>query len=159
MTDNELTVLDVLTDNTKNFCNIYENNDNDDDPLISLTDSLYYTETEFTQFINSKHLNNNDNLTIISINIANLLSKLTFFKTFLNNIKTQENEADIIVVVETHISKPETLGFTTEELKNILPEYNFYHKGRSSKNGGWVGIFVRKALSGDIFVSDEVEGM
>ena len=106
--------------------------------------------------INVKCYNNKENLTIISLNIANLLSKFTLFKSFLNNIKTYDNEADVIIVVETHISKPETFGFTAEELKNILPEYQFYHKGRSLKKAGGVGIFVRKALGSEVNVLDEI---
>ena len=127
MTDNELTTLDVLTDATKNFCNIYETDDYDDENPLTLTDSIYYTETELTELINAKCYNNKENLTIISLNIANLLSKFTLFKSFLNNIKTYDNEADVIIVVETHISKPETFGFTAKELKNILPEYWYWY--------------------------------
>ena len=118
MTNNELTTLDVLSDDTKNFSSIYanDNNDDNDDPLLTLTDSLYYTETEFVKLINSNNFQNGQNLTIISLNIANLLSKLKFFQTFINNIKTCANQPDIVVVTETHITQPEKVGFTSEEL-------------------------------------------
>ena len=161
MTNNELTTLDVLNDNTKNFCSIYTNDDDDDDhdPLLTLTDSLYHTETEFVELVRSNNFKNGENLTIISINIANLLSKLRSFQTFLNNIKTGENKPDIIVVTETHISRPENLGFTPADLRNILPDYDFFHKGRSSKKGGGVGIFVIKALSSEINILNQVNSI
>ena len=33
-------------------------------------------------------------------------------------------------------------------MKNIIPGYNFYHKGRESKKGGGVGIFVSDGIHG-----------
>ena len=73
MNDNELTTSDVLADFSKNLCNIYRDDDDDDDnndsEPISLSENAYYTESEFIDFVESQHINNTNNLTIISINI------------------------------------------------------------------------------------------
>ena len=111
-----------------------------------MVDSLYYTENYFKDHIKSKNIQNVSNLTIISINIANLFSKLRFFKVFLNNITTSENQPDIIVVTETHISESTNTGYSKEELRQIIPGYNFYHVGRETKKGGGVGVFVSQKL-------------
>ena len=155
MINNDLTTSDVLADETRNFCNIYENSE-DDDHIIPLLDSLYYTETEFIDNVNLKDINNSKNLTILSLNIANLFSKLSSFKIFLNNVSTQNNKPDIIIVVETHISSDVNAGYTPYELKNIIPGYNFFHKGRTSKKGGGVGIFTRKNLMSEAEICTEV---
>ena len=123
MSNDELTTSDVLNDKQKNFHELYVRDD-DDDHSVPLFDSLYYTETEFVDFIGTQNQTKTKNLTILSLNIANLLSKLNSFKLFLNNISTQQNSPEIIVVVETHVSETNTV-YTQAELKNILPNYNF----------------------------------
>ena len=81
MTDNELTISDVLADEQKNFCNIYLDSAEDNNAEnLSFNDSLYYTETDFVDLISSRKFSNGQNLTIISLNIANLLAKLRSFK-------------------------------------------------------------------------------
>ena len=136
MSENELTCSDVLADECKNLCNLYPSSENDDlddvDDNVVLRDSLYYTESEFTQFCELKNFKNGDNLTIISLNIANILSKLRSFKTFINNITTSENQPDIIIVVETHITNSTNAGYTQTELQNILPGYRLFHNGRTT---------------------------
>ncbi len=129
MGDDELTISDVLSDEEKNLCNIYKFED--DDESTALKDSLYYTETEFNDFMKEKKYCDNSNLTILSLNIANLVSKLNSFKTFINNISTVK-QPDVMVVVETHI-KEAPIGYSEAELKNILPGYSFFHRGRSTK--------------------------
>ena len=77
MTDDELSTSDVLIDVSKNLCNLIQsNNDEDYDEagLSTLQENLYYTETEFTDFIEQSNISNVNNLTIVSVNIANLLS-------------------------------------------------------------------------------------
>ena len=150
MTDDDLTTSDVLADEEKNFCNIYGTNADDDDNVIPLFDSLYFTETEFVDLINDEDINDLNNFTILSLNIANLFSKLNSFKVFLNNVSTQKNRPDVIILVETHIPNEVNAGYTENELKNILPGYNFFHKGRALKKGGGVGIFSRKSLKGEV---------
>ena len=147
MTD-ELTITDVLADKWKNFCNIYLDSAEDNESQnLSLNDSLYYTDTDFVDFISSRKFSNKQNLTIISLNIANLLAKLRSFKLFINNITTSYNSPDIIIVVETHISKSTNTGYSENEVRSILPGYEFYHKGCTVKKGGGVGIFVSKQLA------------
>ena len=133
MGDDELTISDVLSDEEKNLCNIYKFEDENES--TALKESLYYTETEFNDFMKEKKYNDDNNLTILSLNIANLFSKLNSFKSFVNNISTANKQPDVIVVVETHI-KEATIGYSEAELKNILPGYSFFHKGRSTKKGG-----------------------
>ena len=144
---NELLVSDVLADEQKNFCNIYL--DDNDDTRLPLTDSLYYTETEYVDLINQENYSDLNHLSIISLNIANLLSKLSSLKLFLNNISTINKRPDIIVVVETHISSVTNVGYTPNELANIIQGYNFFYRGRTNKRGGGVGIFVRKDINSD----------
>ena len=160
MNEDELTTSDVLNDKLKDFRELYLNSDEDEDENetchVSLFDSLYYTETEYVEFIGTQNYNNMEHLTIISINIANLLSKLSSFKLFLNHITTQNHAPDIIVVVETHITEISNI-YTEAELKHILPNYNFFHKGRQNKRGGGVGIFISKKLSGEAVICKETE--
>ena len=89
------------------------------------------------------------------MNIANLLSKLNSLKIFLDNINTTENKVDIIVVVETHINETTNAGYSKEELKSILPGYFFYNKGRQTKKGGGVGVFIRKDLTNEAELLEE----
>ena len=157
MIEDELAISDVIADDLKNFCNIYSNADDEDEAgNIVLSDSLYHTETEFLDLSNSRNLSNQQNLTIISINIANLLTKLRSLKLFIHNASTPENTPDIIIVVETHLTKTTNAGFTDAELKSIIPGYEFFHKERLTKKGGGVGIFVTEKLSGNVKIIDQL---
>ena len=142
----ELTIPDILNDNSKNFHKIYENGE-DDEVKLDLHDSLYYTESDFLDLIYDKKISNDTNLTIISLNIANLNSKLNSLKLFINNVSTSNNRPDIIIVVETHLNEPSNTSNTKEGLKNLVDGYDFFHKGRLLKKGGGVGVFVSKSLS------------
>ena len=145
MTDDELSTSDVLIDVSKNLCNLLQsNNDEDYDEagLSTLQENLYYTETEFTDFIEQSNISNVNNLTIVSVNIANLLSKLGSLKRFLNNVSLKGNKPDIVAITETHINDTTNHGYDKEGLTNIIPGYQFFHKGRKLKRGGGVGIFV-----------------
>ena len=158
MTDDELTIPDVLADNQKNFCSVFTCVDDEDEALnFTLSDSLYYTESEFVELIGSRNVRNSQNLTILSLNIANLLSKLRSLKVFVNNITTTTNKPDLIVVVETHLSKTTNAGHTESELKSILPGYKFFHKDRISKRGGGVGIFISNELSSKAKIIEQVK--
>ena len=143
---NELTVPDVYADISKNLCNILAS-PGEEDEALNLCDSLYHTESDFVDFINSNSVCNESNLTIVSVNIANLLSKLHSFKIFLNNISTAKNKPDVVVVVETHLSNSINSGLSYHELVNIIPGYNFYHRARETKKGGGVGVFVSNSLN------------
>ena len=52
MTD-ELAISDVLTDDSKNLCNIYSTDD-DEAQNFNLSDSLFYSETEFVDLLTSQ---------------------------------------------------------------------------------------------------------
>ena len=97
------------------------------------------------------------NLTIFSINIANLLTKLRSLKLFINNISTPEKSPDIIVVVETHLTKTNCASYTESELKSIIPGYEFYHRDRTTKKGGGVGIFVSQRISAGVQILDQIQ--
>ena len=155
MNNDELTTSDVLTDETKNFSNIYQNHE-DEEEHAPLLDSLYFTETDFNNLM-TQCQTTSDNVTIISLNIANLLSKLNSLKIFLNYISTNHVSPDIIVVTETHILDINSI-YTPQEIKNLLPNYKFFHKGRSVKKAGGVGIFVSKTLDREAFAYPDTHG-
>ena len=48
----DLTIPDILEDNNKNLCNLLASPDDDDGEITILCDSLYYTETDFADYIN-----------------------------------------------------------------------------------------------------------
>ena len=156
MTENELAISDVIADDLKNFCNIYtDTTDEDEGHNFTLRDSLYYTGTEFIDLINSRNFCNRQNLTIVTLNIANLLTKLRSLRLFLHNITTPENTPDIIVVVETHLTTLTKAGYTEQELRSIIPGYEFFHKERKNKKGGGVGIFVTERYSNKVKILDQ----
>ena len=142
MTEDELKIPDVLADSQNNFCNVLTD-DNDENEAFSCTihDSLYYTESELVDMIRNRDIRNSQNLTILSLNIANLLTKLRSLRLLIGNISTPNNKPDVIIVVETHITERSNSGYTESELKTILPGYVFFHKGRSTTKGGGVGIY------------------
>ena len=153
--DDHLTTTDVLLDTQKNLCNLLNtDNDTDDDITDSmvLEENLYYTETDFVDFLETGHYSDGNNLTIVSLNIANLLSKLNSLKIFLNSLKG--NRPDIIVVVETHISHSNHSGHTKETLRDLLHGYTFFHEGRRVKRGGGVGVFVSNSINSEPRVCD-----
>ena len=123
MTNDEITISDVLADQNKNLCNVYSQDDEDDsldnEVRIDLTDNLYYTETDFSNFVTQMQFMNSNNLLILSLNIANLISKLSSFKLFLNNITTKSFKPDIISLVETHLTDDSNSGFSNDDLKYI----------------------------------------
>ena len=103
-------------------------------------------------------ITNNHHLTIIRINIANLLSKLSSLKVFLANISNPDNRPNIISVVETHISQEGGSGYDDDELRNILPGYKFFYAGRKKKKGGGVGVFIEGRLADDAEIGAGIAG-
>ena len=148
MTD-EISTSDVLTELDKNLCNLYTVDvDQNEDEIGTnvLTDNEYYTECDFIDFLKASNFSKTDDLLILSLNIANLLSKLSSLKNFLTNISAGGCKPDIIVVVETHISEQCSHGPKGDDLTNIIPGYTFFHRGRANKKGGGVGILVSNDL-------------
>ena len=147
MSEDDVTVSDVLIDPTKNLCNILNTDNNEDLESaydIELSDNEYFTETDFIDFTKTANLRKVENLFILSLNIANLLSKLDSFKSFLSNLASNDCKPDLIFLVETHIPENEKSGYSKEDLMNIIPGYTFFCKGRKEKRGGGVGIMVNK---------------
>ena len=146
MLHDDITIEDVLEDETKNFLNIYDTNvtlnqndrDNDDE-ISTVCDSNYYTPTEFRDMAISNQINNKENLTIVSINTANILTKLDHFKLLIKELSTQNNKIDLIAITETHLMEEKKKTFMDYELKNLLEGYKFICIGRKTKGGGgWV---------------------
>ena len=155
MTSDQLSTSDVLTDPSKNLCNLLLNRDDDDETeTITLLDNQYYTETDFLDFTRDANYSDATNLTILSLNIANLLSKLNSLKTFLNHISSGGNKPNIILVVETHINESTNHGLDNNAMLNLIPGYRFFHKGRKSKKGGGVGIFVSDDIKAEATICE-----
>ena len=157
MSNDELSTQDVLTDATKNLCTLYQHEDEDDENNnVSLNDNRYFTETEFIKFCKNTNIPDSTNLTILSFNIANLLSKLNSLKRFVTNISTSGKKPDIIVLVETHIADTTNHGLDDRALANIVTGYRFFHKGRKNKRGGGVGILVSDDIKSEAKICDIV---
>ena len=158
MSDDELSTTDVLSDPSRDLCNLLKNTDDDDNAndvnvdKTVLQENIYYTETDFTDLLETGNYSHKDNLTILSLNIANIFSKLNSLKIFLNNLKS--NKPDIIVVVETHISHSNSSGQNRETLKDLIHGYTFFHEGRLVKRGGGVGIFISNNIKTEPRVCD-----
>ena len=148
MNNDDLSVSDVRADHSKNFCSIYQSVDEEDDTscdTVNLHDNEYYTESEFLNITTDNNLDKEKHLMILSLNIANLFSKLASLKRFLNYIASHGKKPDIVCLVETHINDSVNAGYD-KTLSNIIPGYDFFHQGRKSKMGGGVGILVSKDL-------------
>ena len=150
MSEDDLTITDVLIDPTKNLSNFLNADDNQDFEstyVTELPDNEYFTENDFIDFTKTANLNKVENLLILSLNIANLLSKLNSFKSLLSNLTYNGSKPDLIFLVETHISEQQKGGYSKEDLINIIPGYTFFSRGRKDKRGGGVGILVNKDVN------------
>ena len=142
MTNDEILISDVIDDEKSNFNNVYTQDENCEYNQ-AVQDSLYYTEEEYTSLLSDHNMNDKKNLKLLSLNIANIMSKLSSLKSLINNLSNTNNRPNIIVVTETHIQENHNMG--DNELKNIIPGYILYHKGRNRKGGG-IGIFIDKNI-------------
>ena len=120
-----------------------------------MCDSNYHTPTDFRDMITAKNINNDENLTIISINIANIMTKLDHFKIFIKDLNTKRNKIDIIALTETHLTETKINTYTKGELENLLEGYVFICKGRKSKNGGGVGVFISEDIEDEVVGQDD----
>ena len=123
---------DILDDATKDLNNIYqiEVDETVNEIHTGLNDSQYYTETEFTDFLKSKKISDNCGLKVLSLNIANILSKLSDFKLFIQNLSNESNKPNVIAITETHLNEGQNHGYTDDELRDLIPGYQFYYKNR-----------------------------
>ena len=136
MLDDELSIEDVLIDSSKNLSNVLNpdvTEDNETDQTIRLPDNEYFSETDFIDLIRTANLKKADNLQILNLNIANLLSKLSSFKSFLSNLCHNGCKPDLILVVETHLTEQQQCGYNKEDLMNIVPGYKFFSRGRKEQ--------------------------
>ena len=159
---------DVINDETKNLNSVYQTDDNDDQDTSSTSfkETLYFSETEYMNLLKTRKISDENHLKILSLNIANLLSKFSNFKLMLQNISNSANVPNIIAVCETHLSNSQNHGYTQEELKNLIPGYKFFNKNRAIKKGGGVGIFLENRLantarvvSEDLFLEETFESL
>ena len=141
MSQNDLWISDVLDNANTNFNSIFDI-DNELDNFKGVQDSQYYTEDEYINLVQEKDPRGKK-LKIISLNIANLFSKLSNLKTLLQNLTYKTYIPNIIVVTETHIQH--NYGRKKNELNNIIPGYTFYHLDRDRKGGG-IGIFIDNTI-------------
>ena len=146
-------ISDILSDESKNFNHVYRNdridqNDTENDDIaVSLKDSPYFSESEFVDFFNSKQISDDNRIQILCLNIANLLSKLSNFKIFLQNISNASYRPGLVALTETHLTDNLNHGYSQKDLANILPGYQLYFKNRKTRRGGGVGVFVREDLA------------
>ena len=145
MDNYEITVEDVLNNSQKDLSSIFEVS-KDKDSYNEIVQSNYYSESEFLNYLTTEKISDTTHLKILSLNIANLLSKLNSLKVFLTNISNHSNKPNIIVVTETHLDRNINHGYSASELQHLLPNYLFFHEDRKNKKGGGVGIFIEDEL-------------
>ena len=101
ISQDDLWISDVLENANSNFNNIF-NIDSELDSFKGVQDSQYYTEEEYVNLVIDKDPHGKK-LKVISLNIANLFSKLSNFKTLIQNITYKNFIPNVIIVTETHI--------------------------------------------------------
>ena len=138
----ELSLTDVLLDKTKDLRNVYDIsqshdlNDTPSDTVKQLADCDFYTESEVSSLLINKKITDTSHLKLLSLNIANVLSKLSSLKQLVNGISNESNKPNIISLTETHLSKSKNQGYTDSEICNLLPGYKFFHVDRRNRKGG-----------------------
>ena len=159
MQTNTVTIPDVLVDDSKDLKNIFTStltpNENNDDNEIDMGNCNYLTETELQDYLVKNRISDQTHLKLLSINVANLISKLKSLKLMIQNISNNSNRPNIITVTETHLSKFQNHGYSTHELEKLVPGYTFFHKDRNKKRGGGVGIFIEDTLAENAMVEND----
>ena len=147
----ELTISDVIQDESKDLKNTnnitLRNADDCDKHLTRLGNCQYYTESEYLSLLQQKKVSDSTSLTLLSLNIANVLSKLSSLKRFVNSLSTTSSKPSVICITETHLTKCRNQGYSQSGLQNLLPGYTFHHADRISKKGGGVGVFVSEEIA------------
>ena len=153
---NDIDIADVLKDPNKDFTKISGLTDTDENYSNNVPqNSQYFSEEEFMQYLTANKISNQSHIKIISLNIANLLAKLSSLKIFLQNISNESNKPNIIAVTETHLHESKNHGYSQLELQNLLPGYTFFHEDRKNKRGGGVGIFIEDGLTDNAHVASD----
>ena len=100
-------------------------NDNDSNETTNdLKDSEYYTETELTDFLKNKKISDRTHLKLLTLNIANLLSKQRSLKLLVENISNEANRPNIITITETHLNESRNQGYSDSELLSCTAAYS-----------------------------------
>ena len=73
----------------------------DDEIATILKQSPYLTETELIDFFKTKKISDETHIKLLSLNIANLLSKLSSLKILIQNISTESNKPNLIALTPT----------------------------------------------------------
>ena len=109
---NSQDLTDTLNDQTKDFRNMFQIDEDDinNELQSNLPDSQYFTETDYLSLLTNEKLSDQTSLKIISLNIANILSKLRSFKIFIQNLSNESNKPNIIAVTETHLHNNQNPG-------------------------------------------------
>ena len=155
MTNDEITIEDILADEKYEFISVHtpdrQQDENEIDEIgTTMISSDYIAPSDFRDLITKHKIRNENFITIVSLNIANVISKLRDLKLFLSEITTPENKIDIIALSETHITEGKT-PMNENDLRSLISGYTFINVGRKTKQGGGVGCFI----SNDIV--DQVE--
>ena len=140
----DVSISDVMENDETNLNNIFTV-DTEHDDYMGVQDSLYYTEEEYVSLLKKCNYTDEKNIKILSLNIANLLSKLSGLKSLLISLSDKKNKPNIIVITETHIQLQRNQGYKEDELRNIIPGYKFFHHDRNGKGGG-IGFFIDKDI-------------
>ena len=93
-----LTLPDIINDVTKDFTKILNTDEENVENESEIKTSDYFSETDFTKFQKSKRISDATHFTILSLNIANVLSKLSSLKTMINTISNESNHPSLISV-------------------------------------------------------------
>ena len=152
-----LTLPDIINDVTKDFTKILKTDEENVENESEIKTSDYFSETDFTNFQKSKRISNATHFTTLSLNIANVLSKLSSLKTMIHTISNESNHPSLISVTETHLNENRCQGYSQSELKNLLPGYKFFHKDRKNKKGGGVGIFINDKMADNCLIEPDTE--
>ena len=148
---------DIVNDESRNLDNvlIFGDDDNDGD-RVNISDQVnvasnceYFTESEYIDYLKTEKTSDDSHFKIVSLNIANILSKLAQFRIMIQNLSNNSNKPNIIAITETHLNDKQNHGYTKDEIQNLLPGYKFFHLNRKTKKGGGVGIFIDIKYAGN----------
>lgn len=123
----------VDADPKYNFLSQFSNDDDPDDFSFLSNDFSPYNEIDVKcEYIAPEDYLSNDLLSILSINIQSLPSKFDDFNDFINDLRVNNNDPDIICIQETwHISD--------SSLYDINGYHSLVYNIRSTARGGGCG--------------------
>ena len=114
--------LDTVMDDIHERPDLGFNND-----IVDSCDYLDYGDL-------TKDKSDKNNLTVLQLNICDILNKQDKLKTLLNDIKN-DSRVDVAMLVETWLNK-------NNDKRVKIPGYQFFGFHRKQKGGGGVGILI-----------------